>query len=219
MNFYQANKLIISLPKRADRRNALEPQLSLLGNYSWIDGVDGDKLLYDSRMPLPTSKHHMGLSRYERGRIAMKQAACRMAHQACIQIAKDSGWPEVVIIEDDADFDPEINQKLGEWINEVPADWQMLYFGAHNFRPLEMVSDHVGRCVTTLSTICYAIKNTAYDTILGALKADQVLDVIYCNTLHAQIPAYCFKPNLVVQRKGWSDIESMNVDYSKYYMK
>lgn len=221
MDFKTTNKFIISLPRRSDRKELLQSQLPLLGQYEWLEAVDGNQLPYNPRQPLPTGESHLTKTRIERERIAMSQAACRMSHQAGIQIAKDNNWPYVILIEDDADFDVLIADKVDLWIKEVPDDWEQLYFGAHNFRQLEMISEHVGKCVTTLSTIAYAVKQCAYDKILKELATPGILDILFCNNLHTKLglKAYCFKPNLVVQRKGMSDIEGEFMDYQHYYRK
>lgn len=218
-----AKKFVINLDRRPDRWAEFQEQANRAGllNFERVTAIDGHTLDYDGKMPLPTSERHMTLSLHERQRVAMRQAACRMSHLRCIEIAKAQKLPACIIFEDDADIDPGIIAKFNEWLPSVPDIWMQLYLGAHNFRPLDMTGEHVGRCVTTLSTIAYIIRDTAYDLFIGSLQANQILDIIYCNHLHhgKKIPAYCFKPNLVVQRKGFSDIEGLEVDYKYFYNK
>lgn len=223
IDFYNSKKFVINLAKRPDRWREFEAQAKNAGiiNYERVEGIDGKLLPYNDVQPLPTGPRHLKLSRNQREDIAMSQAACRMSHLKCIELAKAENLPYAIIIEDDADFDVQIHQKLGERLPQLPENWQQVYFGAHNYRQLDMISPNVGKCVTTLSTICYAVNANSYDIFIEALKQDQVLDIIYCNYLHTKmgINAYCFFPNLVVQRKGLSDIEGIEIDYRQFYNK
>ena len=221
MDFYNAKKFVINLDRRPDRWLEFEHQAKMCGliNYERFPAIDGKLISYDQTAPLPTGKYHLTLPINQREQIAMSQSACRKSHLKCIEMAKEQNLPYVVIIEDDADFDPQIISKWQMNGFALPEDWQQMYFGAHHFRQPEMITKHIGKCVTALSTICYAVNSNSYDLFSEALQKHEVLDIIYCNYLHTQlkIKAYCYMPNLVVQRKGFSDIEAMNINYSHYY--
>jgi len=204
MNFDQAKKYIPNLKRRPDRKRQMIQQFNRLGitNYEFYEAIDGKK------------------EKLSKGEIKSTQIACLLSHLNIIKKSKEDNLEYVVIIEDDADFCSQFNLMLSNVSKQIPKDWDMLYFGAHNFRKLRMVSSNIGRCVTSLSTICYAVNNTAYDTIINTLeKAENILDLYYVNEIHPNINAYCFYPNLVTQQRGFSDIEEMNVDYHKYYNK
>jgi GR25 family glycosyltransferase involved in LPS biosynthesis len=209
-------KFVISLKRRQDRRDQFE-KTATITNYDYFDAIDGRTIEWDGKHPLPTAERHLTLTHEERIKIACGQMACRLSHQKVLTIAKEDNLPFCFISEDDADFDPYFNIKLKNWVSQMPDDWDMLYLGAHNFRPLRMVSDNIGRCRTTLSTVCYMVNSKAYDMLIEALNTPDVLDIIYCNYFHPKINAYCVRPNLVMQRSGWSDIEGVRINYSKYY--
>lgn len=200
IDFVNDKKYIISLEKRADRRIALTRHINNIGlkNTELFIGIDGEDLQY-------------------RGRLKKGQAGCRLSHLEIIKKAQQENLPHVIIIEDDCDFAPGFLSGLQKLI--IPDDWDMLYFGAHNFRKLEMVNENIGRCVTTLSTVCYAVKREVYPLLIKNLQRDEILDVIYCNRIHLLINAYCVYPNLVTQKNGYSDIEKANVSYEKFYNK
>ena len=196
-------KFIINLPKRTDRKLSSLMQLSNLKieNYEFIEAVDGETL------EQPT-KHKKGA------------LGCKLSHLIAIQKAKDNKLPHCIILEDDCDIDQHILVKFANWQSQIPNDWELLYLGAHNNRPLRMISDNIGKCITSLSTIAYIVRDSIYDLLLTELQEDEILDIKYVNLIHfGKIKGYCVSPNLVVQKAGFSNIEGMNVNYSKYYRK
>lgn len=223
IDFKNSRKFVLSLLRRPDRKIEFSKSANIVGltNWQFYQAIDGNELEWDGKSPLPTAERHLKMSIEERQRISCGQIACRLSHQGILKTAKELNLPYCIIIEDDADFDPFIHKKLENWLHQLPSDWEMLYLGAHNYKPLRMVSDNIGKCVTSLSTIAYIVNSSAYDKIISALDSPQILDIIYCNDLNAKglINAYCVKPNLVVQRSGFSDIEMLNVDYKQFYKK
>ena len=200
IDFINDKKFVISLEKRADRRHKLFKQFDNFGlkNTELFIGVEGDKLQYN-------------------GRLKKGQIGCKLSHFEVIKKAVNLKLPHVIIIEDDAEFIPGFLGGLQKL--QIPADWQMIYFGAHNFRKLEMVNETIGKCVTTLSTVCYAVHSSLYPVLLRQLQRDEILDIIYCNRVHPSANAYCVYPNLVTQATGYSDIEKINVNYENFYNK
>ena len=193
-------KFVINLERRPDRLLEIEKQFYNLNfeNYEIFKAVDGILL----------SKHI---------KLKQGQVACRLSHKSLIEKAKAERLKHVIIFEDDADLDSDIINKFQNLT--IPEDWDVLYLGAHNFRPLKMINENIGRCVTSLSTVAYIVNYKAYDEVLSSLNNDEILDLIYCNHLSKSLNMYCVKPNLVVQRSGYSDIEQHEVDYSIYYRK
>ena len=56
-------------------------------------------------------------------------AGCMASHVNIWKRAKAEGWKNVLVIEDDCDFIPDLQRIFAESLEEVPADWDMLYFG------------------------------------------------------------------------------------------
>lgn len=185
---------VISLPERQDRRTAFILSAALVGfkGYKFFKAIKGH-----------------GKSD--------AQAACRNTHKKLIELAKEQGLPSITIMEDDAVFTKEF-QNLPNWAKEIPEDWDMVYLGAHNHKALIPVSEHIGRCTFSLSTVAYKVRDTLYDTILDSINQDLPLDMIYALSIQRRVKAYCFKPNLIIQSNSFSDIEQRVVDYSRYYL-
>lgn len=202
INFHSDKKYIINLKKRTDRKQEILSQLGQLGiiNWEFFDAIDGETVFYD-------------------GKLKRGQIGCLYSHLEIIKKAKALKLPHVIIMEDDAIFDGRFNTNSGIVFSQIPADWQMFYFGAHNYRSLEMVSANIGKCVTSLSTICYAVKEDIYDLLIEQLSKVDILDIVYVNKIHPVVKAYCVFPNLVRQKTGFSDIEKTMVNYDYYYKK
>ena len=104
-------------------------------------------------------------------------AGCIASHTDIWKQARKAGWKNVLIIEDDCDFIHELQERFNERINEVPQDWDLLYFGGVHetrggkFNPRK-VSKHVLTCERMITTTCYAIKNTCYDLALDISPTD-----------------------------------------------
>lgn len=207
-----SKKYVISLERRPDRRVQFEKTAKAAGieNYTFFSAIDAESLTYNNELIKYTDspiKKRMG------------QVACRISHLEVIKLCKAENLPYAFIMEDDADVDPFISHKLPEVLKGLPENWDMLYLGAHNFRGLQLITENIGKCVTTLSTVCYIVPKKNYDLFIKYLAMDEILDIIYCNYLHPKINAYCVTPNLVMQRAGFSDIEGQELDYTKYYKK
>jgi glycosyl transferase family 25 len=133
---------------------------------------------------------------------------CLLSHIAVVKEAQSSGAPSVLIFEDDAVFDPDFQNKLAGFIQEVPADWDMLYFGAlHKDEPVR-ISDHVARITKANSTYAYAIRNTMFDEFIELnRRAEHVIDM-NSYLLQERFNCYCFMPNLAWVEAEYSDVQN-----------
>src|SRR5262249_13930743 len=114
----------------------------------------------------------------------------------------------VLIFEDDAVFDPEFEIKFASFSEELPPDWDMLYFGAlHKDAPLR-VSDHVYRITKANSTYAYALNDSVFDSLIELnARAEQVPDV-NAYLLQERFNCYCFLPNLAWVQSEYSDVQN-----------
>ena len=133
---------------------------------------------------------------------------CLLSHVEVVEAARRSGADSVLIFEDDAVFDPQLQDKFASFIKEVPADWDMLYLGAlHKDEPV-MVAEHVGRITKANSTFAYALKNTVFDEFIDLnRKAERVLDM-NSYVLQERFNCYCFMPNLAWVQAEYSDVQN-----------
>ncbi len=133
---------------------------------------------------------------------------CLRSHLQVVREARDAGASSVLIFEDDAVFDPQFKDKFAGFIQELPADWDMLFLGAlHKDEPIE-ISEHIARITKANSTFAYAIRNTVFDAFIELnTRAEHVLDM---NSYHLQerFNCYCFMPNLVWVESEYSDVQN-----------
>jgi GR25 family glycosyltransferase involved in LPS biosynthesis len=156
-----------------------------------FEAVDGSKVV------LPASWRH-----------SAGAYGCLLSHVAVVQEALAAGCESVLIFEDDAVFDPEFDAKFASFMKEVPADWDLFYFGAlHKDEPLK-VTEHVYRITKANSTYAYALKRKVFEAFIELNRqAENVLDM-NAYVLQERFKCYCFLPNLAWVQSEYSDVQN-----------
>jgi hypothetical protein len=133
---------------------------------------------------------------------------CLRSHLQVVEEARRLGLPQLLIFEDDAVFDPLLQEKFGSYFGQVPCDWHMLFFGAlHKDEPIQ-ISDNIARITMANSTYAYAIRDTVFDDFIELnRKAETVLDNASF-VLQQQFNCYCFTPHLAWVETDYSDAQS-----------
>ena len=151
-------------------------------------------------------------------------AGCMASHVNIWKMAKENNWKNVLIIEDDCDFIPELQNIFNERVKQVPSDWDLLYLGGIHetrggvYKP-EKISQHLVKAKRMITTTCYAIKNTCYDLAINTVLADEpwfhtAVDGYLGAYVQSQCNTYAFHPPLAWQRACFSDIVNGHRDYS-----
>ena len=142
---------------------------------------------------------------------------CLRSHLAVVEQARAEAWPSVLIFEDDAVLAPEFNARFAAFSDQLPDDWDMVFFGAIHQEPPQQVSDNVMRVTHSLSTYAYALKQTIFDRYIDLNR--QALTVLDENTraLQREFNCYCFMPHLAWVEEDFSDVreETMNLWWLK----
>ncbi len=187
------HKVCINLDRRADRWQRMQAEFARHGIAAVrrFSACDGNALV----LP-PHWKHTAGAF------------GCLRSHVEVVQEARELGHETVLIFEDDAVLDAEFTTKFASFVRELPADWDMLYFGAlHKDEPVR-VSDHVYRITKGNSTYAYALKRTVFDAFVELnARAEHVLDV-NAYELQQRFNCYCFMPNLAWVQSEYSDVQN-----------
>ena len=185
-------KVCINLNKRQDRWRQMQFKLSQLGiksvqRFPAIDGNDHD---------VPSGWTH-----------TTGALGCLLSHLEVVRDARRLGQPDVLIFEDDVVFDEHFNLKFGDRLKQLPADWDMLYFGAlHKGEPVS-VSKNIVRLTRSNSTYAYAIRDTVFDEFIELnAKAETVLDN-NSFVLQERFNCYCFMPHLAWVETDYSDAQ------------
>jgi len=145
------HRICINLERRADRWQRMQAEFARHG----IEGVQRFPAVDGGKVVLPASWRH-----------SAGAYGCLLSHVAVVQEALAAGSESVLIFEDDAVFDSEFDTKFASFMKEVPADWDLLYFGAlHKDEPVK-VTEHVYRITKANSTYAYALKRTVFEDFI-----------------------------------------------------
>ncbi|HEV7682495.1 MAG TPA: glycosyltransferase family 25 protein [Pyrinomonadaceae bacterium] len=138
---------------------------------------------------------------------------CLQSHLEVVREARRLGSSSVLIFEDDVVFDDQLESKFAACIQELPHDWDMLFFGAlHKDEPIR-VSENIARITEANSTYACALKSTVFDAFI-ALNSNtgEVLDNNSL-VLQKQFNCYCFMPHLAWVEPYHSDAQLRIVDH------
>ena len=197
---YFHKTLCINLDSRPDRWEEAQKEFAKYAfKVERVSGIEGSKMNLD--FPPEIKEGAVG---------------CALSQLFCIKYAKQLGLSDFLLLEDDIQFDENVNKLFFQYIEEVPSDWDMLYLGGQHFHGMniQQVSEHVYRCEYTLAAHSVAFKSTVYDRFIDNLiNITKPCDVHYAES-HKEINAYVIIPHLTWQRNTYSDIEKANVDYT-----
>lgn len=190
----------INLDSRPDRWESAQEEFAKHSfNVERVSGIEGSKMNLD--FPPEIKEGAVG---------------CALSQFFCIKYAKQLGLDTFLLLEDDIQFDENINELFNQYIKEVPSDWDMLYLGGQHFHGmnLQQVSEHVYKCEYTLAAHSVAFNHRVFDRFIDKLiDITKPCDVHYAES-HKEINAYVIIPHLTWQRNSYSDIEKTNVDYT-----
>lgn len=141
---------------------------------------------------------------------------CALSHAKVCKLAKEAGYNQILILEDDIDFADNLNAEFERYILQVPANWQLLYTGGNHLghHNVKTISENCVRIFNTYTTHFIGMKKGMYDVMLSRVpaKITNPIDVIYAEW-QRQYEAYCIVPHLSWQRTSFSDIENCVADY------
>ena len=136
---------------------------------------------------------------------------CLASHLEVVREARDLGLSSILIFEDDVVFDDQFESKFSDFIRQLPADWDMLFFGALHKDELIKISDNIGRITQSNSTYAYALRDTVFDAFIELnSKGNEVLDVNSL-VLQKEFNCYCFLPHLAWVEDDYSDAQQKAV--------
>jgi hypothetical protein len=124
-------------------------------------------------------------------------------------------YRRILILEDDVEFSPEINQMADSHFGDIPEDWHMIQFGSqHCIRP-EMISPHIARIRYAFCLHCYGVNSSIFEYYKHILeKVEKQLDLYTAEDIQPLGKCYSFEPNLAFQKPSFSDIAEQNVNYT-----
>jgi len=176
------------------------------------------------------SKHSIKIERFSaidgdflssRSYLKQGELGCALSHLKIIEKAKNENLKNILILEDDVEFDADVNKKFFDYIVNLP-EWDFLYLGANHAlnnkcmsaseSPVK-VSENIYKLKEAYSMHCYAVQCSFFDKVLNFQNnLHAPIDVLY-SQLHKQSRSYVIYPSLAWQAEGFSDIQKKYVDY------
>lgn len=189
VNDYFDKVIVINLDRRNDRMEKLDPQLKELDiQYKRFSAVDGKKLDID---PI---------------------VAGLRSH---LQVMKQIAGQRVLILEDDAHFVENFNEKFEKVMQTLPEDWDIFYLGAlvpKDVGLIRMVNRHWGIQVLTTGSQAYCINPNRLEYFISKLEDYNSYIDIGLRDFAKDLKAYITQPNLVTQFPSYSDLRLKEVN-------
>jgi GR25 family glycosyltransferase involved in LPS biosynthesis len=131
---------------------------------------------------------------------------CLRSHLAVVEQARREAQPSVLIFEDDAVLAPEFSAKFADYVEQLPEDWDMIFFGGLHGQPPTSVAGNVMRVTHSLSTYAYALRQTIYDGFIELNQQARALLDENTRALQKRFKCYCFMPHLAWVEEDYSNI-------------
>ena len=146
-----------------------------------------------------------------------RHQAASMSHFGAVRSAKHLGYKNVLVLEDDVQF--QHHQQISSILADLEgAEWDLFYLGCNVCGPLEIVTDHLARIRNPRAMHAYAVNACWFDGFLklreGFLQQDKELDTILCTEVAQTVRAYIGIPMTAIQRPSYSSILGRWVNYN-----
>jgi len=192
VNSFFDKVFVINLDRRPDRLESITKRLDLLGiEFERLQAIDG------------IDNYHPAI------------AACAKSHYNAIELSISRGHDRVLILEDDAYFVDDFLAKFDKFSNNVPDDWDMIYFGA-----LSICKEHEINGISKVNycTCCHAmgIKSTVFQELLEVNDLIRDVDLSYSHIMKTR-NVYALDPALIIQESGQSDISGYFYDFPSLF--
>jgi GR25 family glycosyltransferase involved in LPS biosynthesis len=212
-----------------------------------------DKFLKDNEKTLPLDKVHRlsavlgralptyGKEPWFTARTANRASywggagGCTLSHAKAIAMAKEKGWRNVLIMEDDVltGCHPDALASLKYALDNLKGDY-LLYLGysrptPYGSRVYESGEHALWQVEGVLSTFAYLVPQSMYDRLLEIMPTEEniwewmsihrAIDTFYKDTA-ASLPGvkiYAIQPDLVVHIDGVSDVSGSAITYTDKY--
>ena len=185
----------INLDRRPDRRAEFENEMEKYGLKDFFERVSADDSIVE---PDPIRKHYY----------------CASTFFKLFKRIYDEGYERVTIFEDDAYFYDEGSNKGHELVeraldelNNFP-DWEMIYFGGHPIREVDIVSETLMDAPTILTLHAVGYTRKAVKGILDEYVPFQDCAIDGWLGQRHHIKKYLVHPIAMPQRDGKSDLDA-----------
>jgi GR25 family glycosyltransferase involved in LPS biosynthesis len=216
INEYFDKVYLINLDHRTDRLKMMDDQLKTLGiEYTRVSG----KTIPLAKIKKDYYKHfEKDDENYIQG-----QHGCKLSHLQIILDARKAHYQRILILEDDAAINPEIDTIFGNALDQLQSkdcSWDMLYFGGNYEHGgfyidgrrwfQEFIGPNVLKLKGAMKTTAYGLVFNTFDYILAnALQSGEEIDVFYYKMIQKQnFGYYAINPPVVIEIDSASDIKN-----------
>ncbi|MBL7702241.1 MAG: glycosyltransferase family 25 protein [Ferruginibacter sp.] len=120
---------IVSVPRFVDRHERVKQNLEGL-SFDFFWGADKLELNYDTAKADGTYDEQKAKKLQRQGKVLnLGEIACSLSHRMIYEAIIKNGWERVLILEDDVLPLEENLQQLPVTLDELPADWELVYLG------------------------------------------------------------------------------------------
>jgi len=135
------------------------------------------------------------------------------AHKNCVRWAKQEGWSEVNIWEDDIKFTSEGSyQRFLNLKKDLPVDWNIYLSGVYEGK-IYPITEELAQVREFSGLHCYMVSHRFYDTFLGA-DENTNLDKWIGSKRHGNYLSHLCYPMVAIQHDGFSDNIRMSTNYN-----
>ena len=144
---------------------------------------------------------------------------CTLSHTYSLAIAKQEN-KHAMIFEDDIKFVGNFQEILDKSLQDLEnKDWVLFYLGGNICNTITPETPNLGRLSHCQSTHAMCINKNYIDLIWNIIPQcyGVPLDLVYSNYVIPNYPCYITLPEMIaVQRKSFSDIEGVEVEYESW---
>ena len=204
---YFDKTFLINLDRRPDRLFSVTKKCEAIGlQFERFSACDGVK----EKLQIPTAQEVGQPECYWN----LGSAGLSVTLRRIFERAKEENYQSVLILEDDVEFHPQINEFIEKVFKDIPSDWETIYFGANHARPYVHLTPHVVRLGGAYTTHCHAVHSSIFDLMIEQLSLlNNPVDVLYANLIHPRGKSYGIRPHVAYQAQGYSDIVNGVVNY------
>jgi GR25 family glycosyltransferase involved in LPS biosynthesis len=154
------------------------------------------------------------------GKVYNGELGGTISHTRIIKKILDSGVKNALILEDDIEFNENFFEKTRESLEELPENWDMLFFGGNHTGGYDKVTKNLVRVYRTYALHCYAVNRKAleviYDNMIRFIGhtlscnrqlTPSVAADYYMAKTHPLLNVYSIHPNITWQRESFSDLQ------------
>lgn len=202
INELSNNIYVINLKERVDRKEHIVKELNKIkcNDYILFEGVNGNNIINNTVL--------------KNGMFGLVSTYLKIYDEWKLKKTNT-----ITIIEDDALFIDDFNEKLDEYVKNTPTNWDMMYFGCNHNKHMgiittQNVNEYTLKLSHSYSAHCLILKDYVFEELISVIKNFTVENDVALANLQKKYNAYSSTITMVSQLPGYSNIENMNVDYN-----